>query len=389
MKPRSLTLPLLSLILIGAPTQAANMAHGRTPVLWPASPCIVDVDRSLDPEFAFEYTIPFEDTDLTVDELDDSRTHQFIGFCRQWPVKLPPPRYVSVGDLERAIEAGWEQPETLADPESTLETSVAWAGCWTRITADDERRPITFAAADEPVVWDTSTIPAGTWSIAGYTWEPPDNLWRRAPWVVRVFDDVDAAAPAVAIGSTPELLWGDMSVDVSVCVAAEPDATVRLDWTVGKSKTLTWTEGDPVAVAGATRLGLPLAAPPEIWGLTLMLRAHVEDGMGAMHESHALEPIAVIEPAGEDESTSDSGEAGTDTGESSSGESDAGEVGEVGETTSDPSESDSGDPAIAEAGATGNACNCSSTPERGNLAGLSLVVLSLLTRRRRTHGPNS
>ncbi len=380
-------LSLLALAIFAGPdsVQAANMAHGRTPVLWPDAPCLVDVDRSADPSLAFTYTIPHEDTELTVDELADSRTHQFIGFCRQWPVKLPPPSYVSVSDLERAIAAGWAAADQLDDPEATLETSLEWAGCWTRITPDAPRRAITFAAASEPVVWDTSAIPAGTWSVAGYTWEPPDNLWRRAPWVVRVFDEADSAAPALALGSTPEVVWGDGSVEIALCVSADPadpEATIRLDWTTSKTTALVWTEGEPIDLPPGNRVTLPFAAPPATWGLTLMLRAHVES-MGVSYDAHALEPIAVLEPAATDTDTDgETTESATSTGESS----ESGESGESGETSEAADLDETDAPGLAEPSAAGSACNCSADPARVNIAA-SLLGLFLLLAIRRPRDP--
>ena len=121
---------------------------------------------------------------------------------------------------QRGVDHGDQSPAALQ------ETEVGRPG-----GADDQRRPITFAAAAEPVVWDTSGVAPGTWVIAGYTWEPPYNLWRRAPWVVRVFDDDSDPAlmqPALTIGSTPEVLVEDQEIDLDLCVAADPQATVRI-----------------------------------------------------------------------------------------------------------------------------------------------------------------
>jgi MYXO-CTERM domain-containing protein len=359
---------LIALALSG-PAHAGNSVHPRTPVLWPEAPCIASVDRSSNPVFEFGYAIPNEDTKLSEDELEDSRTHQFIGFCRQWPAGTSPPAYVSVADLQRAID-NEQEPDTtlLGDPEATLETSVEWADCWTRITPDDARRPITFAAAAEPVAWDTSSIEAGTWVIAGYTWEPPYNLWRRAPWVVRVFDDAGdpELQPAVTVGPTPELLYEDELLELELCVAADPDATVAIAWTTSEDEPPNWHEGEPSAVGAASELSLPFMAPPEAWGYTLLLRARVESASGE-YASYPLAPIIVAKPGGVED--------GSDSDDSAdSGETETGESGDAGTDETGPVQAESSD----------DACNCSTDPTHGNLAMLAFGLLVLFSIRRRS-----
>ena len=39
-----------------------------------------------------------------------------------------------------------------------------------RVTADAERRPITFAEAAKGFDWDTSGIASGGYIVQGYTW---------------------------------------------------------------------------------------------------------------------------------------------------------------------------------------------------------------------------
>lgn len=361
-----------------APAHAGNTVHPRTPVLWPDAPCIVAVDRASDPLLEFGYAIPVEDTKLSEDELEDSRTHQFIGFCRQWPAGTSPPAYVSVADLQRAIDNEAERDTSkLDDPEATLETSLEWADCWTRITPDDQRRPITFASAAEPVVWDTSEVAAGTWVIGGYTWEPPYNLWRRAPWVVRVFDDDSDPAllqPAVTVGPTPELLWEDELLAVDLCVAADPSATLRIAWATTEDALPQWHEGEPTPIADASELSIPFMAPPEAWGLTLLLRARVEGAMGSDYASYPLAPIIVIKPGGVEDG-GDDGDDASDGGESSS--SDTGESGDAG------TETETGETGQVRADASDDACNCSTDPARGNLVGFLFGLPVLISIRRR------
>jgi hypothetical protein len=358
----------LAVMLIARPALASNLVHPRTPVLWPDAPCIATVDRSLTPSFAFQYEIPAEDTQLSSDEFEDSRRHQFLGFCRQWPAGRPPPRYVSVADLERAVMAEFETADMLDDPEATLETSAIWAGCWTRITPDDDRRPITYADAADPVVWDLATIDAGTWLIAGYTWEPPYNLWSRAPWVLRVVDEpvpIDPQA-AVSLADTTDNVYFDEVLELPICVDAAPGSTLTLEWAPSKPEVLEWSSLDgEVALEGPTELTLPFAPPPESFGLTIVVRAVVQQPAGAAYEGHALSPIIVFAPPSDPD---DSGDA--DSGESSESDSSDGSGDTGGETG----------PGVV----TSNAGRCSLRPERGNLPVFALVLgLSWLVRVRR------
>jgi hypothetical protein len=360
--------------LRAAPALASNLVHPRTPVVWPDAPCIATVDRSESPTFAFDYEIPAEDTQLSFDEFEDSRRHQFLGFCRQWPAGRPPPRYVSVSDLDRAITAGFETSEILGDPEATLETSVLWAGCWTRITADDDRRPITDAAAAEPVVWDLAAIDAGTWLIAGYTWEPPYNLWSRAPWVLRVVDapePIDTQA-AVSLADTADTVYFDEVLELPICVDAEPGSTLTIEWAASKPDVLEWTAQEEFALDGPGELSVPFAPPPASFGATIVLRAIVEQPVGAVYEGHSLSPVIVFAPPseGEDGDTGDSAESDSDSGDSegdSEGDSGSGETG----------------PSVA--GANGG--RCSLGPERGNLPTFAVLLgLSWLACARRRRG---
>ncbi len=357
------------------PSAAGNAEHPRTPVLWPDAPCIQTVDRSVDPLFEFAYAIPFEDTNLSFDEFEDSRTHQFIGFCRQWPAGRPPPRYVSVYDLERAIAAGFEEHVSLDDPEATLETSVAWAGCWTRITADDQRRPITYAAAAEPIVWDTSGVAAGTWMVAGYTWEPQFNLWSRAPWVLRVVEQAEQAEQdppvqaAASLADTADTLYFDESLELELCVDAGAGATVELEWSSTKLDPPQWSPVASVALeaGGGQTLSLPFAPPEPSWGAMILLRARVEPLDAPAYAAHALAPLIVFAPASDDDDggADESGETGSGDESGDSGEDPTGETGDA-----EPA----GD-------ASARAGRCSLAPERGNLATLVFALVLLAPRR--------
>jgi hypothetical protein len=255
--------------------------------------------------------------------------------------------------------AEFETADMLGDPEATLETSAVWADCWTRITADDARRPITYAEAANPVVWDLAAIDAGTWLIAGYTWEPPYNLWSRAPWVLRVVDGPAPVDPqaAVSLSDTADNVYYDEILELPICVDAAPGSTLTLEWAPSKPELLEWSALDgEVALDGPTELTLPFAPPPESFGLTVVVRAVVEQPAGAGYEGHALSPIIVFAPPSDPDDSGD----GDGDGDGSDGESDSGETG-------------SGDETGPGANAS-NAGRCSLRPERGNLPVFPLVL---------------
>ena len=350
--------------------EASNIEHPRTPVLWPEAPCIQDAQLAPGAVFEFDYIIPYEDTQVSEDELEDSRTHQFLAFCRQWPAGEPPPPYISVADLQRAIDAGIEQDSELLDePEATLETSLEWADCWTRVTADDARRAITEDAAAEPVSWSLEGVAAGTWMLAGYTWEPPFNMWSRAPGVVRVLDPnaQGPTRPAAAVALTPEGLELDSSLTIPVCVAAEPAAVLHFEWAVARDETRVWTGSSEQVVGEAAQIEVEFPSDPEYQGATLLLRARVE-GSDASYISHGLILLNVYAPplGGDDE-----GEAGDE------------ESGGAGEGAAESEESSGGpeEGGQAEAGAGG--CQLGDpAPLAPLLAFASLALAARLPRRR-------
>ena len=353
----------LLLLLVGPAARAGNGMHPRTPVLWPDAPCIQTVDPALEPTFTFSYAVPFDDTQLSVDELEDSRRHQFIAFCRQWPAGDPPPAYVSIADLERALETGVELDASLLDTaEATLETSLEWAGCWTRITADDARRPITHAAAAAPLEWDLAGVEAGTWMVAGYTWEPPLSIWRRAPWVLRVLplDDQDPREAAAAIALTPEGVPPDDPLSIPVCVAAEPGSTLSLEWSSSKLDPLEWTLAQTLPVTSQAPLELGFDPSSAVPGDTLLFRVSLDQALGADYISHGLVRVSVFAPplGGEDEGGTD------EDGAENDGSSDA----EDSSSSDDPDAQGSG--------------SCSLAPSPPSPPLLALFLLALARRAR-------
>jgi hypothetical protein len=156
----------LLLVLVPSVAEAGNGLHPRTPVVWNDAQCFDVVDRSVDPIYEVQYDIPFEDTDVTPDEVPNSRTHQFFGICRQFHSQIFLPNWITRADVDQAIEHSLIDGAGI-EPDQILEENPAWDGCWFRVNEDDERRVITEAMAAEPVPWDTTTVPEGVYVIWG------------------------------------------------------------------------------------------------------------------------------------------------------------------------------------------------------------------------------
>lgn len=287
---------------------AGNTVHPRTPVEWPNSACIHTVDRSVDPHFEFSYGIPFEDLNVTSDELEDSRRHQFLAFCRHWDRETGLPNYVSEHDLMRAEEAGLE--DAGSGSSEVLELDPLWTeSCWSRIVADDARRPISFASARSSVVWDTTDVSPGVYRIAGYTWEPPLNLWAPAPWAVRVVDQADSqVGPTAVMGSLPTAIAHDEVLPLDLCVDAAVGSQVELAWAL--------KDPDPAfeplvsTEYSGTEVELAFEPPASSWGQSILLAVTVVEPDGARYTAHGpREMIVFAEP--EDAP----GTTGTTTGE--------------------------------------------------------------------------
>ncbi|MEM9457813.1 MAG: hypothetical protein AAGF11_26780 [Myxococcota bacterium] len=343
------------------------------------------VDRSVTATVHLEYAVPMEDTELTDDELEDSRTHQFFGFCRGLDPQVYLPRWITQADVDRATDMGIA-PGNI-EPANILESNTDLAGCWHRINADDDRRPITFAAADEGLDWDTTDLAAGNYLIEGYTWEPPLNIWSSRTGVIKVVDNPDpaASAPALGINNTEEVLDLGDTVTIEGCVSAEQGSTLTAYWALPEGEA-TWRpfiENDPVP--GET-FAVEFDPPEEAEGEPVMIRVDVTDPSGRRYTNYMRDLLYVLgEPdlpdceeenvfvaAGCDETGSETGTSGTSTGhvDPTSG---------MGTTTSGPGQ-DGGDDA-------GGACGGCRVRDRGAPAWAGLLLLSLMGRRRR--GPTS
>lgn len=282
---------------------AGNGTHPRTPVKWEPRPaCLTIVDRTQSSVLEFGYSIPYEDLrpEDAVDEVDNSRQHQFVAFCRPHSVQLPLPVWLSQADVDIAAEKMLVDPADLK-PEDVIETSAEWSDCFVRITGDDERRLITFAETMKPVVWDTTGLPAGPYVINGYTWEPAFNIYSLRPGVVKVVDDPDPAAspPVLAISNQlgEEIVYETEELRLFGCASAMDGATITGYWaqTDNDGGPLEWhsfAEDTPIA---GEDWELMFAPPPETVKKLIALRVDIKDPMDRVYTAHMDLLASVLE----------------------------------------------------------------------------------------------
>ena len=273
-------------VACGSFLAAPSIAQGhsnepRTAVIFDdVGACALTVDRSEDPTLAMTYSIAMEDLPNPDHDLPDAKTHQFIAVCRSWSTREPPPRYLAVDDLQRSINIGYEEPAALEDPESTFETSIVWEGCWRRITADDARLPLTPEAALDGVVWDTTEVEPTAWFPVGHTFDPPWNVWKRAPYAVRVEDDLvtPTEPPVVVVPDLPKVVEHDESIVLSPCVAARGPVSVALRYAT-TAEPSGWKVLDTTSVdADDPSVTFEFSAPEESWGQALLISVAIVDG---------------------------------------------------------------------------------------------------------------
>ncbi len=300
------TLVLLSPTL----AHAGNEAHARTPVLWPSPACGVVVDRSSDPIVELDYAVPYEDTTLGPDELPDSRRHQFLALCRQRPMTELLPTWITRDDVDRAELAGLVEPDAV-HPREILDESSVWAECFERVTADDERRPITFAMADQGVAWDTSSTPLGVWQVAGYTFEPALNLWAARPGFVKIVDDPDDPAqdlPAAAIVSDEAIVRAGEQVALEACVDLVTPGTALVEWARFEPQ-LEWAPLSGQAITNDGPLTISFTAPIEAVGEEILIRVRVVDALEREFIAHANGRLGI--DACENDDCSEDSDAGS------------------------------------------------------------------------------
>jgi hypothetical protein len=350
-----------ALLLVPTLAQAGNGAHPRTPIVWSDAPCMTIIDRSggMGAIHPLTYTIPYEDIELTPDEVANSRTHQFFAYCRDRHLEDILPGWITEADVQAAVDKGLGTIDVVDLELDVLENAPDWASCWSRISEDADRRPITFAAAAEPVPWDTGMLAAGTYVVDGYTYEPWYNLWSPHPGVFKIVDDLDpaASAPAAALSFVEQTVdWGD-EASITGCVDAMDGATMTLSWSNGningEPNWLAFAEDMP-APTGSFELGF--VPPIEAASNSVMIKLEIVDPLDREWTAYSRAYIAVVEGVGDegcDSGSFVSNPCDTDT----SGDDETGTSG-TGTSTGGAGSGESGPSVVDGGGETG--CSCSS-----------------------------
>lgn len=381
---------------------AGNGLEPRTPVAWPDdTACLTVVDRTQGAMLHLDYSIPYEDADVTPDEVADSRRHQFIAFCRDHSREEFLPTWLSWKDVDAAAAKMLVDPLTIED-EQVLETSTVWKDCWFRITADDDRRPITFAQAMKGVDWDTTVLPAGPYVVQGYTWEPWVNIYSQRPGVVHVVDGPDLAAvgPAAAVSTKTDVTFAEDPYVIEGCARALPGSTLTGYWSLSGGGMLDWQPfAEDVPLDGET-FELPFLPPPAAAGKTVALRVDVSDPMQRTFSAYPLVLVTVLPGGGGDNTTGcdpeasfiadpcdTSGTGGSSTTGPGSGSGDSGAdtssaPGSPGSSTGNSSDSGTATEPMLEDGPSGCSCDVRALSFPAWVVG----VLLALRRRRCPHG---
>jgi hypothetical protein len=295
---------------------AANANKPRIPVVWAPAPCVQVVDRSTTSTLQLDYLVPEEDLGpRTPDEVADSRTHQFFAFARQDFASVGSAdkltRWITQADIDRSAAVDpMVVPEEIG-PEDVLETTSRFvAADWVRITNDDARVPISDAQAAMGVQWDLGNVPAGSYVIWGYTFDPLLNLWSQRPGLVKIIDgpsQADAAGPSIALLSeTLQIVAGEPH-RIAGCADVAAGSTVTLEWgSVVGAVEPTWeavVEEEPIA---SGMLPLDFVPPSAASGATVKLRATVTDPDGNQYVAYSPGALAVL-PGEEQDEPAESG----------------------------------------------------------------------------------
>jgi hypothetical protein len=220
---------------------ASDGSLPRTPMLYGDTACLVVVDRTRDPIVRLDYTIPSSDTCVGPHEAQGSRTHRHVALCRSPQPWEPLPHWLDPRDVSSSLDAGaLAQQERPSDDD--IMTSSNWADCHTLVGALEDRNPIHCTYAREGIEWDTRGLPTGAWVLAGYTYQPPLNMWSVRPGVFKVIDGSADAPPAVGLYPHSEFAGDDRPLELRVCIDAQPGSTVQVSAAPLGSEAPDWIE---------------------------------------------------------------------------------------------------------------------------------------------------
>lgn len=289
--------------LAAMPVSASNPSHPRTPVEWSAQPCGIVHDRSLDgPVVRFHYDVPQEDVDgISDNEVEDARRHQFFAFCRGHAVRDLLPTWIDEADVAAAAAKGLPLTENVP-PSEILDQSNTWSDCWWAITADEQRRPISFDAAAAAVEWDTSGLEPGAYVIEGYTWDPPYNLWTTRPGYLKVIDgeaDRDAH-PALGLAGTNQIAAPDAPISLRACSDVASDAVLSIDVAVlSPGQVPEWVEVATDLAAPGPEGSITFTPGEDFAEQAITVRVRSEDGQGRTAVAYLPAELSLTNASGE------------------------------------------------------------------------------------------
>jgi len=287
---------------------AANTLKARVqPAFW-GDRCIVTVDRTVDPIATLGIAIPYEDVGLTEDELPDSRQLRFYALCQDHAVEAPLPNWVALADAQRAVDHGII--DVLPPAEDVLESASAWQGvghdgqAGTCVLPMGEGVPISCSATAPGIAWDTTEVPAGSYVVRSYTFEPEDNVWARRPGVIRVVDGDEEVGPAITITAprSKATAYEAPGFIVTGCVAGAAGTTVSLEFAeaaaVAQGDATAWQTVREWTVDTPT-FEVLFVPPPEVVYKAVYLRAIATDPQGRSWVAHADHEIVVLPDCGQ------------------------------------------------------------------------------------------
>jgi hypothetical protein len=286
--------------------QAANGSVPRTRPEFVDPACLRIVDRAADPTFHLDVAIPFEDTELTIDEPEDARTFQFFAVCRDFHAGEALPTWLDDDDVMRSIVSGAiEAPPPATD---VLAGNAAWSvghdgaegTCVQAIVPKADRIPISCDGTAGGVDWDASAVPAGNYVLWGYTFQPSLNVWTRRRGVVRVIDGDDADLPPVVSLMSPvgePDVWAEDGFRLVGCMAGVPGTTVALEWAAVNEDLddpASWAAiGGPLDAAEGT-FDLLFVPPADAVGQAVLVRATATDPSGRSWTAYTSGALIVL-----------------------------------------------------------------------------------------------
>ncbi|MEZ4448849.1 MAG: hypothetical protein R3B09_05150 [Nannocystaceae bacterium] len=271
------------------PAHAGDALRERTPVIHLGESCLTVIDRAATPVIHLDYTLPFEDRCSGPHPPPSSH---FFALCRPLVHGEALPQWITRADIAAAESLGFALPTLGA--ESVLEESPTWSGCWARINADDDRRPLTCDEALAGIEWDVSATAPGVYAVVAYTFYPPLNLWAPRWGIFAIHDgDPGSIDPVAAIANRAGFVYADEVMTLEVCTSALAGSTLTVEYAIDGA-TPAWS----IAVEGVAVEGSKVSAswdpPAEVETSNMRLRATITDPLGRARTLESPEVQAML-----------------------------------------------------------------------------------------------